>query len=88
MSKSEKLETEWEQHAAALASKLIQLHALSYALVELGAHLTSPNSNDIEPIEPLAELSLRLCREVEEHFTELEFYCRNGAKGRGEENFQ
>jgi len=88
-------EPTWEQHAQALIRKVTQLHALSYALrtlgAELGEHLTSPNSDDIEPIEPLAELSLRLCREVEEHFAVLEFHCRNAAKAaedRAEEHDQ
>jgi len=73
-------DTEWMQQEDALAEKLLQLHALSYVLyklgTDLGEHLLSPNKDDIEPIEPLAKLSLRLFDEVQTHVAILSNHLR------------
>jgi hypothetical protein len=70
--------SECKQHADDLLRKLFQLHALSYALhglgTELGEHLTDPKREVIEPIVPLAELSLRLCEEAEKHVEAIDSY--------------
>lgn len=67
-----KAETEWRrQQVADLNDKLLQLHALSNAIVTLTLTIVQAGE-----ITPLAKLSLRLCEEVETHVAKLEHHLR------------